>query len=473
MRTLALEKGNYKVAVTDAVPARQNTRSRVLFASLIGTTIEFYDFYAYATASVLVFPALFFPNATNINAILSAFAIFGVAFIARPLGSVLFGHFGDKLGRKGTLVASLLTMGLATFLIGFLPAAQGAWVILAPLFLVLLRFAQGLALGGEWSGAALVAIENAPADKRAIYGTFPQLGAPLGFIIANTMFVFLQNSLTAEQFMAWGWRVPFWFSIVMVAIGLWVRLRLVESTSFQKVIAQDKVSKNPVADTFRLHWRAVLAGTFIMFATYVLFYLMTSFTLTYGTSPATPEQAAAAAAKAGKAFNPDGFVPGLGIARPEFLTMLIIGVVFFAIFTLVSGPLSEKLGRRKFLIIVTVLIVIFGCSWTTMFGPGKAPAMVGLIIGMSLMGSTFGPMAAFLPELFPTNVRYTGSAVAYNLSSVIGAAPASFVAIALWQAGGGNTVWVGVYLALAGICTLIALFMTRETRDQEFEDNLA
>ncbi|APF40449.1 MFS transporter [Neomicrococcus aestuarii] len=461
------------VAVTDAVPAKTNTRGRVLFASLIGTTIEFYDFYAYATASVLVFPTLFFPNATNINAILSAFAIFGVAFIARPLGSILFGHYGDKLGRKGTLVASLLTMGLATFLIGFLPAAQGSWVILAPLFLVILRFAQGLALGGEWSGAALVATENAPANKRAIYGTFPQLGAPLGFIIANTIFVLLQNNLTAEEFLAWGWRVPFWFSIVMVAIGLWVRLRLVESASFQKVLAQDKVSKSPVKDTFRFHWRAVVAGTFIMFATYVLFYLMTSFTLTYGTAPATPEQAAAAAAKAGKAFNPEGFVPGLGIARPEFLTMLIIGVVFFAIFTLISGPLSEKFGRRKFLLVVTALIVVFGLTWTTMFGPGKTPAMVGLIIGMSLMGSTFGPMAAILPELFPTNVRYTGSAIAYNLSSVIGAAPASFVAIALWQAGGGNTVWVGVYLAAAGVATLIALLMTRETRDKEFENNLA
>lgn len=461
------------MAVTDAVPAKQNTRGRVLVASLIGTTIEFYDFYAYATASVLIFPTLFFPNATNINAILSAFAIFGVAFIARPLGSILFGHYGDKLGRKGTLVASLLTMGIATFLIGFLPPAQGAWVVLAPLSLVILRFLQGLALGGEWSGAALVATENAPANKRAIYGTFPQLGAPLGFIIANTIFVILQNTLTPEQFMAWGWRVPFWFSIVMVAIGLWVRLRLVESTSFQKVQEQNKVSESPVKDTFRFHWRPVIAGTFIMFATYVLFYLMTSFTLTYGTAPATTEQAAAAAAKAGKSFNPEGFVPGLGIARPEFLTMLIIGVIFFAIFTLISGPLSEKFGRRKYLMVVTILIIIFGLSWTLMFGPGKGPAMVGLIIGMTLMGATFGPMAAILPELFPTNVRYTGSAIAYNLSSVIGAAPASFVAIALWQAGGGSTVWVGVYLALAGVASLISVFMMRETRDQDFENNLA
>ena len=456
--------------------AKKNTPGRVIFASLIGTTIEFYDFYAYATASVLVFPTLFFPNATDINAILSAFAIFGVAFVARPLGSILFGHYGDKIGRKGTLVASLLTMGIATFLIGFLPAATGSFVVLAPLMLVLLRFAQGLALGGEWSGAALLATENAPANKRAIYGTFPQLGAPIGFIIANLFFVGLQTFLTAEQFMAWGWRVPFVLSAIMVAVGLWVRLSLVESVSFQKVVAQDKVEKSPFAATMKNHWRPTLAGTFIMLATYVLFYLMTSFTLTYGTAPATVEQAAAAAAAKGKPFTAaqaEAFVPGLGIARPEFLTMLIIGVIFFGLFTVASGPLAEKFGRRRFLIWVTLAIGVFGGTWTLMFGPGKGAAMVGLIVGFALMGLTFGPMASILPELFPSNVRYTGSAVAYNMSSVIGAAPASFVAIALWQAGGGNTALVGIYLAAGAVLTLVALFMTKETRDVAYEDNVA
>ena len=452
---------------------KENTRGRVLFASLIGTTIEFFDFYAYATASVLVFPALFFPNASNVNAILSSFAIFGVAFVARPVGSILFGHFGDKIGRKGTLVASLLLMGISTFLIGFLPAAQGHFVVLAPLMLVLLRFAQGLALGGEWSGAALLATENAPANKRAIYGTFPQLGAPIGFIVANLIFVVLQTTLTEEQFMAWGWRVPFLLSAVMVAVGLWVRLKLVESVSFQKVIDQKKVAKSPFKVTMKYHWRPVVAGTFIMLATYVLFYLMTSFTLTYGTAPATVEAARAAAEAKGKAFDAAGFVPGLGIARPEFLTMLIIGVVFFGIFTVVSGPLAEKFGRRKFLIWVTVGILVFGLAWTLMFGPGKGAAMAGLVIGFTLMGLTFGPMAAYLPELFPSNVRYTGSAVAYNMSSVIGAAPASFVAIALWQFGGGNTVWVGAYLALGAVLTLVALFLTKDTTNVDFENNVS
>ncbi|WP_052207515.1 MFS transporter [Sinomonas humi] len=451
-----------------------NTRGRVIFSSLIGTTIEFFDFYAYATASVLVFPKLFFPSASDINAILSSFAIFGVAFVARPVGSIIFGHFGDKLGRKGTLVASLLTMGLATFFVGILPpATTPGWMVLAPLLLVVLRFLQGLALGGEWSGAALLATENAPANKRAVWGTFPQLGAPIGFIIANTMYVIMNTFLTTKQFEDFGWRIPFLFSIVMVAIGLYVRLKLVESTSFQKVIDEDKVAKLPLVATFKHHWRAVIAGTFIMLATYVLFYLTTSFTLTYGTATNKLEVARAAAEKAGQKFNPSSFVPGLGIDRGLFLWMLIIGVVFFGVFTVVSGPLAEKYGRRKFLIWVTVGILAFGLLWGLMFGPGTAAAMVRLIVGFTLMGATFGPMAAILPELFPANVRYTGSAIAYNLSSVIGAAPASFVAIALWQAGKGSTVLVGVYLAVAAVLTLVALLLTRETKDRNFEDNIS
>ncbi|MGP5153195.1 MFS transporter, partial [Glutamicibacter ardleyensis] len=399
-----------------------------------------------------------------------SFAIFGVAFVARPLGSIIFGHYGDRLGRKGTLVASLLLMGIATFLMGFLPAAQGHWTILAPLALVILRFAQGLALGGEWSGAALLATENAPKNKRAIYGTFPQLGAPVGFILSNLIFVVLQTTLTAEQFLAWGWRVPFYFSAVMVIIGLWVRLKLVESLSFQKVLNEKKVVKSPFSVTMKHHWRPTLAGTFIMLATYVLFYLMTSFTLTYGTTASSVEQGQATAKAAGKTFNAEGFVPGLGIDRPTFLTMLIIGVVFFGIFTMVSGPLAEKYGRRKFLIWVTIGILIFGLAWTLFFGPGQAAAMAGLIVGFTLMGLTFGPMASYLPELFPSNVRYTGSAVAYNLSSVIGAAPASFVAIALWSAGNGSTTGVGIYLAIAAVLTLVALFLTRDTKDVDMEE---
>ena len=275
-----------------------NSRGRVIVASLIGTTVEFYDFYVYATAAVLVFPKLFFPGQNETTQLLASFAVFGVAFIARPLGSVVFGHFGDKFGRKGTLVASLLTMGIATFLIGCLPTATvPGWTFWAPALLVVLRFAQGLALGGEWSGAALLATENAPANKRAIYGTFPQLGAPIGFIIANVIFLVFSYTLTPEAFMDWGWRVPFLLSAVMVIIGLYVRLKLIETPAFTKVLESNEVAKLPLARVFKTSWRQLILGTFIMLATYVLFYLMTTFTLTYGTRAASLDAAKAAAEK--------------------------------------------------------------------------------------------------------------------------------------------------------------------------------
>jgi metabolite-proton symporter len=454
-----------------------NSRGRVIVASLIGTTVEFYDFYVYATAAVLVFPKLFFPGQNETTQLLASFAVFGVAFIARPLGSVIFGHFGDKFGRKGTLVASLLTMGVATFLIGCLPTASvPGWAFLAPALLVVLRFAQGLALGGEWSGAALLATENAPSNKRAIYGTFPQLGAPIGFIIANVIFLVFSYTLTPDAFMEWGWRVPFLLSAVMVIIGLYVRLKLIETPAFTKVIESNEVAKLPLARVFKTSWRPLILGTFIMLATYVLFYLMTTFTLTYGTRASSLDTAKAAAEKAGKPMTDAAaaaFVPGLGYSRNDFLWMLIAGVVFFGIFTLVSGPLAEKFGRRKMLIVVTFGILAFGLLFVPLFSAGFAGAMALLIIGFSLMGLTFGPMGALLPELFPGNVRYTGSAISYNVSSILGAAVAPFIAVWLWELAGGSTVLVGVYLAAMAVLTLIALFVSKETRDLDYTNNVA
>jgi metabolite-proton symporter len=453
-----------------------NSRGRVIVASLIGTTVEFYDFYVYATAAVLVFPKLFFPGQNETTQLLSSFAVFGVAFVARPLGSIIFGHFGDKFGRKGTLVASLLTMGIATFLIGCLPTAQNpGWEFWAPALLVIMRFAQGLALGGEWSGAALLATENAPANKRAIYGTFPQLGAPIGFIIANVIFLVASYTLTPEAFQAWGWRVPFLLSAVMVILGLYVRLKLIETPAFTKVVESNEVAKLPLGRVFKTSWRQLILGTFIMLATYVLFYLMTTFTLTYGTKP-TLAGAQAAAEKAGKPMTEAAaaaFVPGLGFTRNDFLWMLIAGVVFFGIFTLVSGPLAEKYGRRKMLIAVTAGIFVFGLLFVPLFSGGFVGTMGLLILGFSLMGLTFGPMGALLPELFPTNVRYTGSAISYNFSSILGAAVAPFIAVALWEAAKGSPVLVGVYLTSMAVLTLIALFLTRETRDLDYENNVA
>jgi len=452
---------------TTAPAAPANSRARVITASLVGTTIEFYDFYVYATAAVLVFPVLFFPTGNDTTALLSSFAVFGAAMIARPIGAVVFGHFGDRFGRKATLVASLLTMGIATFLIGCLPTFSGiGWW--AALLLLVLRLFQGFALGGEWSGAALVATENAPKGKRAWYGTFPQLGAPIGFIIANALFLVINFALPhpdgpmqrSEAFLAWGWRVPFLFSAVMVIIGLWVRLRLVESQTFTAAEKKGALRRFPLGEVIRGHWKNLIIGTFIMLATYVLFYLMTSFTLAYGTAAV------------------DAKVPGLGFGYTDFVIMQIIGVVFFGIFTLLSGPIADAVGRRKLLIWVTVLIGILGLSFNVFLLPHVDPKFTGalvqafLVFGFMLMGATFGPMGAVLPELFPTNVRYTGSAIAYNVSSILGAAVAPSIALGLWAAAGGEPWLVGVYLSGSAVLTLIALLISRETKDADYETNI-
>ncbi len=463
-------------AAEQAAPnAPRNTRSRVILASLIGTTIEFYDFYVYATAAVLVFPVLFFPTGNDTTALIASFATFGAAMLARPVGAIFFGHLGDRLGRKTTLVASLLTMGIATFLIGLLPTHEhiGVW---AAVLLLLMRLAQGFAIGGEWSGAALVATENAPAGKRAWYGTFPQLGAPLGFIIANMLFFVINNALAdpehpgvaSQAFLDWGWRVPFLFSAVMVIVGLWVRLKLVESKAFESAKQSGKVTRMPLAVAFKHHWRALILGTFAMLATYVLFYLMTSYTLTFGTRPGL-EAARLSAEANGAGFDPAEYVPGLGYSYNEFILMLVFGVVFFGIFTLVSGPLADRYGRRRTLIVVTVAIALFGFTFVPLLGGGTAAVMFFLALGFTLMGLTFGPMGAFLPEMFPTNVRYTGSAVAYNVSSILGAALAPIIAVWLWGLANGSPVYVGVYLTGAAVLTLISLILTPETKHVDIE----
>lgn len=448
-----------------AAPPAANSRGRVIVASLIGTSIEFYDFYVYATAAVLVFPALFFPNDSPAAAQLSSFVTFGLAFLARPVGSILFGHFGDRIGRKATLVASLLVMGIATFLIGALPTF-GAIGIGAPALLALLRFTQGIGLGGEWSGAALLATENAPRAKRGLYGTFPQLGAPIGFILANALFLVLSITMDESTFTAWGWRVPFLLSAILVIVGLYVRLRLVETPAFTKTLQAGTRARLPLGRVLRSSWRNLIIGTFIMVATYVLFYFMTTFTLTFGTAKATAAEGAAAAAAAGKPFSAATFQIGLGYLRNDFLVMLIVGVVFFGVFTPIAGLLADRFGRRPMLLVVTALIGLFGLSFQVWFGSSAGQPVLTtafLAIGLALMGLTFGPMGALLPELFPTNVRYTGSAIAYNVASILGASIAPIVALLLWQRD-GDILLVGLYLTGAAVVTFIALLLVKETR---------
>ncbi|MBX0057834.1 MHS family MFS transporter [Escherichia coli] len=416
-----------------------NSRNKVLVASLIGTAIEFFDFYIYATAAVIVFPHIFFPQGDPTAATLQSLATFAIAFVARPIGSAVFGHFGDRVGRKATLVASLLTMGISTVVIGLLPG-YATIGIFAPLLLALARFGQGLGLGGEWGGAALLATENAPPRKRALYGSFPQLGAPIGFFFANGTFLLLSWLLTDEQFMSWGWRVPFIFSAVLVIIGLYVRVSLHESPVFEKVAKAKKQVKIPLGTLLTKHVRVTVLGTFIMLATYTLFYIMTVYSMTFSTAAAPV---------------------GLGLPRNEVLWMLMMAVIGFGVMVPVAGLLADAFGRRKSMVII--LFALF--AFTPLLGSGN-PILVFafLLLGLSLMGLTFGPMGALLPELFPTEVRYTGASFSYNVSSILGASVAPY--IAAWLQTNYGLGAVGLYLAAMAGLTLIALLLTHETRHQ-------
>ena len=439
------------------------SRKRIIFASMIGTTIEFYDFYIYATAAVSIFPLLFFPTSHAGTSLLASMATFGVAFVARPLGSIIFGHFGDRIGRKATLVGSLLTMGIATFLIGLLPTAYQIG-LLAPALLTVMRFCQGLGLGGEWSGAALLATETAEPGKRAWAAMWPQLGAPFGFILANGFFLLLTLAFdyTAAQatldhdFVIWGWRIPFLASILMVFVGLYVRLKLHETPVFARAVARGEKLKTPLTEVFRNNSKQLILGTFIMLATYCVFYLMSTWVLSYAI---------------GKVEN--GY---LGIPYREFLVLQLIAVLFFAAMVPVSGALADRFGRRPVLIVITLGIILFGLSFgafldPTIMGTGTGAnyklMLLFLSVGMALMGLTFGPMSAILPELFPTNVRYTGSGVSYNLSSIFGAALTPFVAV--WLTRDFGVAYVGYYLSALACLTLLSLLLARETRHLDLE----
>lgn len=443
---------------------RQNVpRHRIVVASMIGTTIEFYDFYIYATAAVSVFPLLFFPKSDAGAALLASMATFGVAFVARPVGSVLFGHFGDRIGRKATLVGSLLTMGVATFLIGLLPTVMQIG-LLAPAMLTVLRFCQGLGLGGEWSGAALLVTETAEEGKRAWAAMWPQLGAPFGFILANGFFLLLTvlfeyNSAQAQlesNFLVWGWRIPFLVSILMVAVGLYVRFKLEETPVFARAVALGETLKTPLTAVFKNDMKELVLGTFIMLATYVLFYLMTTWILSYAIGSTSA-----------------GF---LGIGYRPFLILQLISVLFFAGMVPVSGWLADRYGRRSVLMAVTAAIIAFGFTFRFFLNPqtmgtGEGANMglmlLFLCIGMALMGLTFGPMSAILPELFPTNVRYTGSGISYNVSSILGAALTPFAAV--WLAKNYGVGHVGLYLSAMSALTFIAIWLSGETRDASMD----
>jgi metabolite-proton symporter len=415
-----------------------NSPRQVLFASLIGTTIEFFDFYIFATAAVLVFPGLFFPASDPASATLASLATFGIAFLARPVGSALFGHFGDSIGRKTTLVVALSTMGLSTVAIGALPTYRTIGFA-APLLLALCRFGQGLGLGGEWGGAVLLAIENAPAGKRAWYGMFPQLGAPIGFFLSGGVFLLLSRWLSDKQFFAFGWRLPFLASAVLVFLGLYVRLTITETPVFREALERREQVKVPMVVAFRDHAKSIVAGTMVCLATFVLFYLMTVFALSWGTG-------------------------ALGYSREKFLLMQLFCISFFALTIPISAILAER-GRRRTLLWITASIGAFGLVMAPIFVAGTAGAVVMMALGLSLMGLTYGPLGTVLSELFPTAVRYTGSSLSFNFAGILGASLAPY--IATWLAKNYGLQYVGYYLSSSAVVTFIGLLLIRETKDED------
>ncbi|MEO6875794.1 MAG: MFS transporter [Opitutaceae bacterium] len=420
-----------------AVAPALNSPRRVLLASLAGTTIEFFDFYIFATAAVLVFPKQFFPASDPAAATLESLLTFSLAFLARPFGSVVFGHFGDRVGRKATLVAALLTMGLSTIMIGLLPTYASIGVV-APILLACCRFGQGFGLGGEWGGAVLLATENAPPGKRAWYGMFPQLGAPLGFIASGSVFLLLSDTLTDAQFLSFGWRIPFLASSVLVLVGLYVRLKITETPVFQQAVEKRTRVAVPILTVFRQHPGSLVLGTIMALSNFVMFYILTVFCLSWGISK-------------------------LDYTRREFLLVQLAGVLFFALTIPLSAVFADRYGRRITMMSVTAAIIVFGLFFGGLFGSGRTGVALTMIIGYAMMGLTYGPLGTLLSELFPTGVRYTGSSMTFNLSGIFGAALAPYFATRLATHYGLGA--VGWYVSGAAIVSLLALWLSKETRD--------
>jgi metabolite-proton symporter len=412
---------------------------KLLMASMVGTMIEYFDFYIYSTAAVLVFPKLFFPMSSPTAATLESLATFALAFFARPLGAALFGHFGDRIGRKATLVAALLTMGPSTVAIGLLPGYASIGVA-APLLLAIFRFGQGLGLGGEWGGAVLLAAEYAPAKKKAWYGMFPQLGAPLGFLLSNGSFLILGKFLTNDDFLNWGWRIPFIASAILVFVGLYVRLNIEETPDFQKVIASNAQVKVPMFTVFRKHTNMLVLGSLASTTTFILFYLMTVFTLSWGTSH-------------------------LGYEREFFLLAQLIAILFLALGIPISSKLADKIGTFQTLIIATMLILLFGLTFKSFFEAGNLVlTTIFLSMGLLLMGFTYGPLGTALSDIFPTAVRYSGASLSFTFAGILGASLAPYIATSLATSYGLE--YVGYYLSGAAVISLIAFFLLKKAHDQ-------
>jgi len=413
-------------------PLREHRR--VLAASLVGTAVEFYDFYVYATAAALVFGPLFFPAESTAAQQLLSFMSFGLAFVARPVGAIAFGHFGDRLGRKSTLVASLMLMGLSTLLIALLPTyAMVGWV--APLLLCILRFGQGFGLGGEWGGATLLAVENAPKGWESRFGAAPQLGAPVGFLAANGLFLLLGLGLSDADFVAWGWRVPFLLSAVLVGIGLWVRLRIGETPAYREALEKAPPPRVPLGTVLRYHWGPTLAAAAGVVSAFAIFYLATAFALSHMTS-------------------------ARGVSRETMLALQLAANLFLALGIVLAGIGSDRRSPQRMLTWGAAGTVVLGIAFRPVLAGGSlALVFVTLAAALLIMGFVYGPLGGWMPSLFPVTVRYTAMSVAFNGGGVVGGAVAPIAAQMLSAAGGISL--VGLFLSVAGMVTLLGVIVGR------------
>lgn len=404
---------------------------------MVGTAVEYYDFYIYLTAASLVFGGLFFPMSDPSTQLLAAYGSSAVAFVARPVGSLVFGHFGDRIGRKSTLVASLVLMGCSTVAIGLLPTyALVGW--LAPFLLCLLRFGQGFGLGGEWTGAALLAVENAPPGYAGRFGMFPQLGPPVGFLAATGLFLILGVVLEARQFQQWGWRLPFLASALLVVIGLWVRLKLAETPAFTAALAAASPPKIPIKELIRKYLPQTLAGTFGVVASFSLYYLATVFVLGYATTT-------------------------LGYGRQALLAVQLGAIPFMASGTVLAGIWSDKMTPGRVLLVGCCGTVVIGSLFAPMLGSGSLLIVwIFMSLALLVMGFVNGPLGAWLSSLFPARVRYTGVSTALNVGGLLSGGLSPVLAQAL--AARGGLLYVGIYLSLAAAISFIAILSVRDSR---------
>lgn len=433
--------------VTAGTARAPHPMRRVATASLVGTTIEFYDFFIYGTAASLVFGPLFFPSLGASAATVAAFATFGVAFFFRPLGAIVFGHYGDRLGRKTTLVTTLLMMGLSTFAIGLLPTTDTLGAA-APIILVALRAVQGLALGGEWAGAALLTSEYSTPETRGKHSMFPQLGPSIGLALSSATFLASDLLLIPADFAAWGWRIPFLLSVVLIGAGLWVRLNIDETPAFKTSATRQEHTGFPFTESLREQWREVLLTGGMLTMTFGCFYISVVYLTTYA-----------------------GSQPGvgvLGLSRGSILLVNILTAIVFGLTTIISAVLSDRLGRRRVLITGTLFGIAAGPLAFQIMQPGSAASFfAGVSVLMIALGIPYGPAAAYLPELFKTRYRYTGAGMGYNLAGILGGGVPLLLAPPLAERYGG--MGVAWYLSALGVISTLCLLRLRETRGAEIE----